>query len=73
MYPVKRYQGRLWIGTITLLLLAGSFAAPAMDEIVSFFSDAPYVQYLPDAASRTGAAARVLGDAVAVIRFTHEL
>jgi len=73
MHPVKRQQGRLWIGTIILLLLAAPLAAPALDDIVSFFSEAPYVQDLPDLAIRARAAARVLSDAAAVIRFTDEL
>ncbi|MCL4401045.1 MAG: hypothetical protein M1436_00035 [Acidobacteria bacterium] len=32
-------------GLAILLLLAATIAAPALDEVVGFFSDAPYVEY----------------------------
>jgi hypothetical protein len=71
MYPVQqRCEAHLRIGMLILLLLAAALAAPVLDEIIGFFSDAPYVQYLPGAMERAGAAADAIGKAVAVLRFT---
>ena len=77
MYPVQqqRCEGHrgIGIGVLILLLLAAALAAPVLDDIVGFFSEAVYVQYLPGMMELGGAVAEVIGSAAAVIRCTHWL
>jgi hypothetical protein len=42
------------IAILVLASQAAALAAPALDEIVGFFSDAPYVEYLPGVAEGAG-------------------
>lgn len=68
-----RPGGRLKIGTAILVLLIATLAAPAVNAVVAFFSDAPYVEYIPGAVERAGAAARVVWQSVAALRFADRL
>ncbi len=73
MCRVERRKARLTLGLLILLLLAAAVAAPVLDDIVGFFSDAPYVQYLPAAGDRAAAAFQAIGAAASMIRFTSGL
>jgi hypothetical protein len=65
---VQRSSGRLKIGTAILVLLIATLAAPAVNGVVAFFSDAPYVEYIPGAVESAGAAARMVWQSVAALK-----
>jgi hypothetical protein len=57
-------EHRIRLAGAILAILVGVVAAPVLDDIVGFFSEAPYVRYLPIVLERVQDASGVLTSAV---------